>query len=65
MKHDGGWRRLGSRHLFRSRWFSLRQDEVRLPGGEEITYTVVEHPGYAMVVPLLERGLSGLVLDLR
>jgi ADP-ribose pyrophosphatase len=56
MRHDGGWKRLGSRYLFRSRWYCLRQDDVRLPAGEEITYTLVEHPGYAMVVPLLDDG---------
>ena len=54
--HDGGWRRNRSRQLFRSKWFGLRQDDVTLPGGEEVTYTLVEHPGYAMVVPLLEDG---------
>ena len=48
----GGWRRRDSRKLFESSWFSLRQDDVTLPGGEEITYTLVEHPGYAMVVPV-------------
>lgn len=53
---DGGWQRRGSRHLFESPWFNLRQDEVVLPGGEEITYTVIEHGGYAMVVPLLDDG---------
>jgi ADP-ribose pyrophosphatase len=56
MRHDGGWRRRASRHLFRSAWFSLRQDDLTLPGGDEITYTLVEHPGYAMVVPLLDDG---------
>ena len=56
MKHDGGWRRRSSRYLFESDWFRLRQDEVTLPGGEDITYTLVEHPGYAMVVPLLDDG---------
>lgn len=50
------WRRRSSRHLFESPWFSVRQDELTLPGGEEITYTVVEHPGYAMVVPVLDDG---------
>jgi ADP-ribose pyrophosphatase len=29
---------------------------VRLPAGEEISYTFVEHHGYAMVVPLLDDG---------
>ncbi len=56
MKHDGGWRRGASRYLFESRWFNLRQDEVALPSGEAISYTLVEHPGYAMVVPLLDDG---------
>jgi len=56
MKHDGGWKPRGSRMLFTSRWFGLRQDDVELPGGESITYTFVEHPGYAMIVPLLEDG---------
>jgi ADP-ribose pyrophosphatase len=50
------WRRRDSRYLYESRWFNLRQDELTLPGGQEITYTHVEHPGYAMVVPLLDDG---------
>ncbi len=53
---DGGWVRRASRYLFRSGWYNLRQDELTLPTGEEITYTLVEHPGYAMVVPLLDDG---------
>ncbi len=55
-KHDGGWTRGASEHLYRSKWFNLRRDEVVLPSGEGIQYTVVEHPGYAMVVPLLDDG---------
>jgi ADP-ribose pyrophosphatase len=50
------WQRRRSRYLYESRWFNLRQDELTLPSGEEITYTHVEHPGYAMVVPLLDDG---------
>lgn len=56
MKHDGGWRRRSARYLYESRWFNLRQDDVLLPSGEPITYTMVEHPGYSMVVPLLDDG---------
>lgn len=48
--------RRATRYLFESQWFKLRQDEVRLPGGQDITYTLVEHGGYAMVVPLLADG---------
>ena len=48
------WRRRASRYLFESPWFKLRQDEVSLPSGEEITYSLVEHGGYVVVVPLLD-----------
>lgn len=54
--HDGGWRRRASRYLFRSPWFRVRQDELTLPGGDEITYTLIEHDGWALVLPLLADG---------
>jgi 8-oxo-dGTP pyrophosphatase MutT (NUDIX family) len=56
MKHDGGWRRRSWRYLFESQWFNLRQDDLILPSGAEITYTLVEHPGYVVVVPVLGDG---------
>src|SRR5262245_12199959 len=56
MKEDGGWKRLSSRYLFESRWYKLRQDEVVLPSGQPITYTMIDMAGYAMVVPLLDDG---------
>jgi ADP-ribose diphosphatase len=56
MGDDGGWRRRAGRTLFESPWFRLRQDEITLPSGEDITYTWVEHPGYVVVVPLLDDG---------
>lgn len=42
--------------MFQSKWYALRQDELTLPGGQEFTYTLVEHPGFVMVVPLLDDG---------
>lgn len=56
MKDDGGWSRLSSLYLFESQWFNLRQDGVVLPNGDRITYTLVEHPGFSMAVPLLADG---------
>jgi len=53
---DGGWRRRATRYLFQSRWFNLRQDDITLPGGEEIQYHVVEHEGWVLVVPLTDEG---------
>ena len=54
MRHDGGWRRRASRFLFESPWFRVRQDEVTLPDGADITYTLVDHDGYVVVVPILD-----------
>ena len=53
---DGGWVRRASRRIFESNWFRLRQDEITLPGGDDITYTVIEHPGWVLVVPVLDDG---------
>ena len=61
MKHDGGWKRGASAYLYTSRWYNVRQDQVTLPSGAPITYTVVEHPGFAMVVPMLPDGRVVLV----
>jgi ADP-ribose pyrophosphatase len=53
---DGGWLRRSSRQIFASAWFRLRQDEITLPSGDDITYTVIEHDGWAMTVPVLADG---------
>jgi len=53
---SAGWRRRASRVGFECPWFRVRVDEVELPSGEAITYNVVEHAGWAMVVPLLPDG---------
>ena len=50
------WKTVGYRYLFKSPYFDLHQDQVTLPGGDRITYTMIEHPGYAMVVPLCDDG---------
>jgi len=50
------WTLRSTSRIFESPWFNLRQDELTLPSGREITYTVIDHPGYAMCVPLLDDG---------
>lgn len=47
---------LSSRVLWTSRWYSLRQDAIRLPDGSEGTYTVVDKGGAAWVLPVLPNG---------
>lgn len=51
-----GWRLHATRFLYRSQWFDLRQDEISLPSGAPATFTYVEHPGFATVVPLTAAG---------
>jgi ADP-ribose pyrophosphatase len=50
------WTRTASQYLFQSRWYALRQDELLSSEGKAITYTVVEHPGFVVIVPLLPDG---------
>jgi ADP-ribose pyrophosphatase len=56
MNLDERWQIIGSEYLMQSPWYSLRQDQLQLPNGRQITYHVVEHPGYVLVVPLLPDG---------
>ena len=56
MKHTGGWIRKTWRYIYTSQWFHLRQDEVTLPNGDEITYTLVDNTDYVLVVPVGEDG---------
>ena len=51
------WSRTATRRAFECPWFSVRQDAIRLPTGEAITYNVVEHPGWSLVVPVRSDGL--------
>jgi ADP-ribose pyrophosphatase len=53
MTAENRWSRTSSRYLFQSRWYAVRQDALISPEGEAITYTVVEHPGFVVIVPLL------------
>jgi ADP-ribose pyrophosphatase len=50
------WTRTASTYLFQSRWYAVRQDALISPEGKALTYTVVEHPGYVVIVPLLSDG---------
>ena len=54
---EGRWQRLATRRAFECPWFAVRQDDLRLPSGEEITYNVVEHGGWVLVVPVRDDGL--------
>jgi ADP-ribose pyrophosphatase len=50
-----GWERLGSERLLANRYFTLRSDRLRLPGGEiKDPYFVLERPDAAIIVPITE-----------
>ena len=60
-----GWQRLETSRPYQSRWHNLRRDEVRLPTGEEITYTYQEHPGFVAVVPVTTDGQVVMIRSYR
>ncbi len=43
--------RISSREVYRNRWLSLREDEIRHPDGSPGLYTVVDKPTAACVIP--------------
>jgi 8-oxo-dGTP pyrophosphatase MutT (NUDIX family) len=42
--------RVASREVYRSRWMSVREDEIRRPDGSRGSYGVVDKPDYALVI---------------
>ena len=61
-----GWERLGSERLLTNRYFSLRSDRLRLPGGGiKDPYFVLERPDAAIVFPLTANGEVVLVRQYR
>jgi ADP-ribose pyrophosphatase len=59
------WQTLGSRFLWQSRWYNLRQDRVRTQTGHEFTYTLIDHPGAVWVVPVTADGQVVLIHSYR
>lgn len=56
---------LGREYLYRNPWCAFRVDEVRLPGGMEIEYGVLESGGFAAVVAVTDGGDVVLVRQWR
>ena len=59
------WQMLDSHFLWQSGWYSLRQDRLRTPSGEEFTYTLVDHPGAVWIVPVTREGNVVLIWHYR
>ena len=61
-----GWERLGSERLLANRYFTLRSDRLRLPGGEiKDPYFVLERPDAAIIFPITESNEVVLVRQYR
>jgi 8-oxo-dGTP pyrophosphatase MutT (NUDIX family) len=56
---------LGSKTIWRSPWYALRQDRIRLPDGSEGTYTVVEKPDAVWIIPVTAEGQIALIWNYR
>ena len=56
---------LTTRPIYENRWMSLREDQVRFPGGHEGIYTVVEKSDFATIIPLHPDGRIQLVQQYR
>lgn len=47
------WKLMGTERLYHSKYMSLFDDRVRLPGGKEVQYTRVELKDFASVLPII------------
>ncbi len=63
--HPRPYHTLGSEIIWRSPWYALRQDRIRLPDGSEGTYTVVEKPDAVWIVPVTAKGEIALIWHYR
>lgn len=50
----GRWKKLESRKVAKSTFFTLEEDDVKLPDGQMKTYTMLEIPDFAGVLPVID-----------
>ncbi|NDJ79280.1 MAG: NUDIX hydrolase [Chloroflexi bacterium] len=65
MTQERPYQTLSSRYLWQSRWYNLRQDQLRAADGSQFTYTVVEKPDAVWVVPVTNDGQVVLINQYR
>lgn len=53
---DARIRQLTTREVYRSRWMSVREDEVEFPSGLRGRYSVVDKPDFVVVLPYADGG---------
>jgi ADP-ribose pyrophosphatase len=60
-----GWERLDTHYPYDYPCFRIREDQVRLPDGQEVTYAYMETKGAVWVVPLTPDGQLVLIRQYR
>lgn len=61
LTHNRPYTTCSSHYLWESRWYNVRQDQLRARDGSELTYTVVEKPGAVWIVPVTPDGQMVLI----
>jgi ADP-ribose pyrophosphatase len=56
MSQDDPYTTLSSRYVWQSRWYNVRQDQLRAPDGSEFSYTIIEKPRAVWIVPVTSDG---------
>lgn len=51
--------------VWRSPWYALREDQIRLPDGSEGIYTIVEKPDAVWIIPVTTEGKIALIWHYR
>lgn len=65
MVHERPFTTLSSQLIWQSRWYNLRQDRVRVQGGSELTYTIVDKLPAVWIVPVTTDGQLVLIEQYR
>lgn len=55
------WKTTASKIVYKTNWLKLREDKVKVPTGEELTYTYVDHAGAVFMVPVTQAGSIVLI----
>lgn len=63
--HPSPIQTINSQIVWSSPWYSVRQDDIKLPNGQMGVYNVVQHPGAVWVIPITDSGDIVLVYHYR
>jgi ADP-ribose pyrophosphatase len=59
------WQTIKSRIIHQTPWFRIREDQVQIQKGTNITFTYLDHPGAVIVVPITFDGDCVLINQFR